>query len=106
MTQLGRRFFSLRRRIGQPSMTNKCHELCVAFKRMTANPVKNPSLRIGQDRESNAAFGRIFDSGDLSQSPISPAWLRDTLEKLPTCLNSQIDSLLPLRSEPLLQVTS
>jgi IS66 C-terminal element len=26
------------------------------------------------------------------------AWLRDTLEKLPTCLNGQIDSLLPLRS--------
>ena len=26
------------------------------------------------------------------------AWLRDTLEKLPTCLNSQIDSLLPLRA--------
>ena len=34
------------------------------------------------------------------------AWLRDTLEKLPTCLNSQIDSLLPLRAEPLLQATS
>jgi transposase len=32
------------------------------------------------------------------------AWLRDTLEKLPTCLNSQIDSLLPLRAEPLPQV--
>lgn len=31
------------------------------------------------------------------------AWLRDTLEKLPTCLNSQIDSLLPLRAEPLPQ---
>ncbi len=31
------------------------------------------------------------------------AWLRDTLERLPTCLNSQIDSLLPLRSEPLPQ---
>ena len=29
------------------------------------------------------------------------AWLRVTLEKLPTCLNSQIDSLLPLRVEPL-----
>ena len=29
------------------------------------------------------------------------AWLRDTLEKLPTCLNSQIDSLLPLRGETL-----
>lgn len=26
------------------------------------------------------------------------AWLCDTLEKLPTCLNSQIDSLLPLRA--------
>jgi hypothetical protein len=25
------------------------------------------------------------------------AWLRGTLEKLPTCLNSEIDSLLPLR---------
>jgi len=34
------------------------------------------------------------------------AWLRDTLEKLPTCLNSQIDSLLPLRTEPLLQTTA
>jgi hypothetical protein len=31
------------------------------------------------------------------------AWLRDTLEKLPTCLNSQIDSLLPLRQDPLQQ---
>ena len=30
------------------------------------------------------------------------AWLRDTLEKLPTCPNSQIDSLLPLRTQPLL----
>jgi transposase len=26
------------------------------------------------------------------------AWLRDTLARLPTCLNSQIDSLLPLRA--------
>jgi transposase len=31
------------------------------------------------------------------------AWLRDTLEKLPTCRNSQIDSLLPLRPDPLPQ---
>ena len=29
------------------------------------------------------------------------AWLRDTLEKLPTCPNRQIDSLLPLRPEVL-----
>lgn len=34
------------------------------------------------------------------------AWLRATLEALPTCLNSQIDSLLPLRAEPLHQVSS
>ena len=31
------------------------------------------------------------------------AWLRETREKLPTCLNSQIDSLLPLRKDVLLQ---
>jgi hypothetical protein len=29
------------------------------------------------------------------------AWLRETLEKLPSCLNSQIDSLLPLRGNGL-----
>lgn len=29
------------------------------------------------------------------------AWLRTTLEKLPTCLNSEIDSLLPLPRHPL-----
>ncbi|MFH1869712.1 MAG: transposase domain-containing protein [Pseudomonadota bacterium] len=34
------------------------------------------------------------------------AWLRATLEALPTGLNSQIDSLLPLRAEPLHQVSS
>lgn len=34
------------------------------------------------------------------------AWLRDTLEKLPTCLNSQIDSLLPLRAEALPKTSS
>ena len=33
------------------------------------------------------------------------AWLRDTLEKLPTCLNSQIDSLLPFRKNALQQPT-
>ena len=32
---------------------------------------------------------------------LDPAsWLRETLEKLPTCLNSQITSLLPLRQNP------
>ena len=36
----------------------------------------------------------------------SAVWLRDTLEKLPTCLNSQIDSLLPFSTEVLHQTTS
>ncbi|MBS4096979.1 MAG: IS66 family transposase [Sulfuricella sp.] len=31
------------------------------------------------------------------------AWLRDTLQRLPTCLNNQIDSLLPLRGDTLQQ---
>jgi len=34
------------------------------------------------------------------------AWLRDTLEKLPTCLNSQIDSLLPFPTDALPQNNS
>ena len=34
------------------------------------------------------------------------AWLRDTLEKLPTCRNSEIDSLLPLRAEAIQQTSS
>jgi len=33
------------------------------------------------------------------------AWLRDILKKLPTCLNSQIDSLLPFRKDALQQPT-
>jgi transposase len=34
------------------------------------------------------------------------AWLRETLTKLPTCLNSQIDTLLPLRSESIQEMTT
>lgn len=33
------------------------------------------------------------------------AWLRETLEKLPTCLNSQIDALLPFNTEALHRTT-
>lgn len=33
-------------------------------------------------------------------------WLRNTMARLPNCFNSQIDSLLPLRAEPLLQTIS
>jgi len=34
------------------------------------------------------------------------AWLRETLTELPTCLNSQIDSLLPLRAEQVKEITT
>ena len=38
--------------------------------------------------------------GTAKLNDLDPAaWLRDTLERLPTCPNSQIDSLLPLRAE-------
>ena len=40
--------------------------------------------------------------GTAKLNGIKPcAWLKDVLEKLPTCLNSEIDSLLPLRIESL-----
>ena len=40
--------------------------------------------------------------GTANLNGLDPAaWLRDTLEKLPSCLNSEIDSLSPLRIEPL-----
>lgn len=34
------------------------------------------------------------------------AWLRETLTKLPTCLNSEIDTLLPLRAVSIPEVTT
>jgi len=34
------------------------------------------------------------------------AWLNETLTKLPTCLNSQIDTLLPLRAVPIPEATT
>ena len=37
--------------------------------------------------------------------PDPAAWLRETLTKLPTCRNSQLDSLLPLRKDVLQQFT-
>jgi len=48
--------------------------------------------------------GRQHLLGTAKLNGLDPAaWLRDTLERMPTCLNSQIDSLLPLRAEPLPQ---
>ncbi len=45
-----------------------------------------------------AAIQTLLDTAKLNG--LDPAaWLRDTLEKLPTCLNSEIDSLLPLHTD-------
>ena len=52
-----------------------------------------------------AAIQTLFGTAKLNGLDAA-AWLRDTLEKLPACLNNEIDSLLPLRTEPLHPSTS
>ena len=43
------------------------------------------------------AYHRSFPL-DADLNGLEPAaWLKSTLEKLPTCLNSRIDELLPIR---------
>ena len=59
-------------------------------------------LFVGSERAGKraAAIQSLLATAKLNG--LDPAaWLRDTLEKLPTCPNSQIDSLLPLRKETL-----
>ena len=59
-------------------------------------------LFTGSERAGQRAAAIQSLLGTAKLNGLDPAaWLRDTLEKLPTCLNSQIDSLLPLRVEPL-----
>ena len=56
-------------------------------------------LFVGSERAGKraAAIQSLLATAKLNG--LDPAaWLRDTLEKLPTCLHSQIDSLLPLRA--------
>jgi transposase len=61
-------------------------------------------LFVGSERAGRRAAAIQTLLGTAKLNGIDPAaWLRDTLEKLPTCLNSQIDSLLPLRATPLPQ---
>ncbi|MDP2825344.1 MAG: IS66 family transposase [Sulfuritalea sp.] len=61
-------------------------------------------LFAGSERAGKRAAAIQTLLGTAKLNGLDPAaWLRDTLERLPTCLNSQIDSLLPLRAEPLLQ---
>ena len=59
-------------------------------------------LFTGSERAGQRAAAIQTLLGTAKLNGLDPAaWLRDTLEKLPTCLNSQIDSLLPLRGETL-----
>ena len=79
------------------------------------NPVENAIRPIavgkknwlftGSERAGKRAAAVQSLLGTAKLNGLDPAaWLRDTLERLPTCLNSQIDSLLPLRAEPLPQL--
>jgi transposase len=64
-------------------------------------------LFTGSERAGQRAAAIQTLLGTAKLNGLDPAaWLRETLENLPTCLNNQIDSLLPLRSEPIHQVSS
>jgi transposase len=57
-------------------------------------------LFTGSERAGKRAAAIQTLLGTAKLNGLDPAaWLRDTLEKLPTCLNSEIDSLLPLRAD-------
>jgi transposase len=59
-------------------------------------------LFAGSERAGQRAAAIQTLLGTAKLNGLDPAaWLRDTLEKLPTCLNSQVDSLLPLRAQPI-----
>jgi hypothetical protein len=68
---------------------------------------KKNRLFTGSERAGKraAAIQTLLSTAKLNG--LDPAaWLRDTLEKLPTCLNSQIESLLPFSPEHLHQTNS
>ena len=57
-------------------------------------------LFTGSERAGKRAAAIQTLLGTAKLNGLDPAaWLRDTLEKLPTWLNSEIDSLLPLRTD-------
>ena len=63
-------------------------------------------LFAGSERAGQRAAAIQSLLGTAKLNGLDPAaWLRDTLEKLPTCLNSQIDSLLPFRTDPIPQTS-
>ena len=68
---------------------------------------RTPLLFAESERAGKRAAAIQTLLGTAKLNGLDPAaWLRDTLERLPICLNSQIDSLLPLRAKPLLQASS
>ena len=75
------------------------------------NPVENAIRPIalgkknwlfaGSERAGRRAAAIQSLLGTAKLNGLEPlAWLKSTLEKLPTCLNSQIDELLPLKPLP------
>ena len=57
-------------------------------------------LFTGSERAGQRAAPIQTLLGTAKLNGLDPAeWLRETLEKLPTCLNREIDSLLPLRTD-------
>jgi hypothetical protein len=57
-------------------------------------------LFTGAERAGQRAAAIQTLLGTAKINGLDPAaWLRDTLEKLPTCRNNQIDSLLPFQKE-------
>ena len=63
-------------------------------------------LFVGSERAGQRAAAIQSLLGTAKLNGLDPAaWLRDTLDKLPTCFNSQIDSLLPFSTQPLHQIT-
>ncbi len=64
-------------------------------------------LFTGSERAGQRAAAIQTLLGTAKLNGLDPAaWLRDTLEKLPSCLNSQLDSLLPLRSQDTRPISS
>jgi transposase len=64
-------------------------------------------LFVGSERAGKRAAAIQSLLGTAKLNGLDPAkWLRDTLEALPTCLNSRIDSLLPFPAEALQQTAS
>ena len=64
-------------------------------------------LFVGSERAGIRAAAIQSLLGTARLNGLDPAaWLRDTLEALPTCLNSRLDSLLPFPAEALQQSAS